>query len=101
ARPDLLERGKRRPRRSQELYSRSLESLPLGVGSNYRAMDPYPIFVEEAQGARFRDADGNEYVDFALGFGALFVGHAHPAIVRAICHQALRGTIYAMPHRLE
>jgi glutamate-1-semialdehyde 2,1-aminomutase len=100
-RTDLLELWKSRTRRSEELYRRSLESLPLGVGSNYRAMDPYPIFVEEASGSRFWDADGNEYVDFGLGFGALLAGHSHPAIARAVCEQASRGTMYTMPHRLE
>src|SRR5258706_10829281 len=98
---DVLSEWKRRTRRSRELYERAVRSLPLGVGSNYRAMDPYPIFVEEASGVRFTDADGNEYVDFGMAFGALSVGHAHPAIVRAVADQAARGTIYTMPHRLE
>lgn len=98
---DILRQWESRTRRSRELYARSLRSLPLGVGSNFRAMDPYPVFVEKARGSRLWDVDGNEYVDFAMGFGSLFVGHAHPAIVRAVADQAARGTLYAMPHALE
>ncbi|HEX2445733.1 MAG TPA: aminotransferase class III-fold pyridoxal phosphate-dependent enzyme, partial [Vicinamibacterales bacterium] len=45
------------------------------------------------------DVDGNEYVDYALSFGALMVGHSHPAVVRAITRQAARGLIYGMPHQ--
>ncbi len=100
-RSELLSRWEARTPRSRELHDRARRSLPLGVGSNFRAMEPYPIFVEEALGARLRDVDGNEYVDFAMGFGSLFAGHAHPAIVAAVSRQAARGTLYAMPHRLE
>jgi glutamate-1-semialdehyde 2,1-aminomutase len=98
---DVMSVWKDRTRRSRELYDRSCRSLPLGVGSNYRAMDPYPIFVDEAAGSRFWDVDGNDYIDFGLAFGALFVGHSHPAIARAVADQALRGTMYSMPHHLE
>jgi len=47
------------------------------------------------------DVDGNEYVDYLLGYGPLILGHAHPKIVEAIEHQARRGTIYGAGHPLE
>ena len=45
--------------------------------------------------------DGNEYVDYVMGHGALFLGHAHPEITRAVVEQAPKGTHYGANHRLE
>ncbi len=98
---DLMERWSRKTRRSKELHARAARRLPYGVGSNFRAMEPHPIFVDRARGSRLWDVDGNEYVDFALGFGSLYAGHAHPAIVRAVSDQVHDGTLYAMPHAWE
>jgi len=54
--------------KSAESYKRNLKRIPLGVASNYRAYDPYPIFVKEGQGSHFRDLDGNDYIDHNLCF---------------------------------
>ncbi len=91
---------KRTPR-SREAHQRALRSLPLGVGSNFRIYDPYPIFVRDAMGTRLHDLDGNEYVDFNLCFGALMAGHCHPAVVRAVESRLKTGTMFGMPHELE
>ncbi len=61
---------KRTPK-SAEAHARALKRIPLGVASNYRAYDPYPIFVKEGKGSKIRDIDGNEYIDHNLCFGAL------------------------------
>ncbi len=73
-----LETFERRTPKSAEAHKKNLKRLPLGVASNYRAYDPYPIFVKEGQGSNFRDLDGNEYIDHNLCFGALMAGHCHP-----------------------
>jgi glutamate-1-semialdehyde 2,1-aminomutase len=91
---------KRTPR-SKEAHTRALNRLPLGVASNYRAYDPYPIFVKEGQGGRIRDVDGNEYIDFNLCFGTLMAGHSHPAVVRAVEQRLKIGTAFGMPHDME
>jgi glutamate-1-semialdehyde 2,1-aminomutase len=78
-----------RTRRSYELYNSSKETTPFGVHSNYRFTDPYPMYGSRARGSRIWDADGNEYVDYNMGFGALLVGHSHPVLVDAI-YQRLR-----------
>ena len=49
----------------------------------FQAYDPHPIVVRHAAGSRIDDVDGNDYVDFDMGFGALFAGHMHPAGARA------------------
>jgi glutamate-1-semialdehyde 2,1-aminomutase len=90
-----------RTRKSRELHDQARKYLPRGVSSNFRVVDPNPILIESAVGTTITDADGNKYVDFAMAFGAMMVGHAHPKIVAAIEAQARKGTLHAMPHRLE
>jgi glutamate-1-semialdehyde 2,1-aminomutase len=97
---ELATYEKRTPK-SADAHRRALQRIPLGVASNYRAYDPYPLFVKDGKAGRIRDVDGNEYVDHNLCFGALMAGHCHPAIVSAI-EKALRvGTTFGMPHDME
>jgi len=74
-----------------------LKRIPLGVASNYRAYDPYPIFVK--RGAQI--AFPHDYVDHNLCFGALMAGHCHPAVMRAVEKRLNSGTIFGMPHDME
>jgi len=87
--------------KSKESYERNLKRIPLGVASNYRAYDPYPIFVREGHGGHFRDLDGNDYIDHNLCFGANFAGHCHPAVMKAVEKCLTTGTIFGMPLDLE
>ncbi len=50
---------KRTPR-SREAHGRAVRRLPLGVASNYRAYDPYPLFARDGKGGHIHDVDGNE-----------------------------------------
>jgi glutamate-1-semialdehyde 2,1-aminomutase len=87
----LLERTKA----SARLYERAVRLLPFGVVSSFQKMQPYPIYVTRGRGSHIWDQDGQEYLDFHCGFGAMVVGHAHPRIVEAISHAASRGTHFA------
>ncbi len=91
---------KRTPR-SRDAHKRAEGRLPLGVASNYRAYDPYPLFVRDGKGGHIHDIDGNEYIDFNLCFGALMAGHCHPAVVKAVQAKLGTGTMFGMPHDLE
>jgi glutamate-1-semialdehyde 2,1-aminomutase len=91
---------KRTPK-SAEAHKRALQRIPLGVASNYRAYDPYPIFVKKGAGSKLWDNDGNEYIDHNLCFGALMAGHCHPAVVKAIEGALHIGTTFGMPHDME
>jgi glutamate-1-semialdehyde 2,1-aminomutase len=91
----------RRTPKSAEAHKKNLKRIPLGVASNYRAYDPYPIFVQDGKGGRFRDLDGNEYIDHNLCFGALMAGHCHPAVMKAVEKRLSTGTMFGMPHNLE
>jgi glutamate-1-semialdehyde 2,1-aminomutase len=57
----------------------------------------FPIFAAEAHGARFRDVDGHEYVDFCLGDTAAMTGHSPEPTVRAVAEQAARGITLMLP----
>jgi glutamate-1-semialdehyde 2,1-aminomutase len=68
-----------------------------GVASSWQDSPPHAIYIDHGQGSRIWDIDGNEYVDFHLGYGAMVAGHAHPKIVEAIERQARLGTHFAQP----
>jgi glutamate-1-semialdehyde 2,1-aminomutase len=90
--------------RSQTLYKEAQALIPGGVNSPVRAfrgVGGQPLFVDHAEGPYIWDADGNRYVDYVLSWGPLAIGHAHPAIVEALCLQAGRGTSYGAPTELE
>ena len=96
-----LETFERRTPKSAEAHKKNLKRIPLGVASNYRAYEPYPIFVKEGKGGMFRDLDGNEYIDHNLCFGALMAGHCHPAVMSAVEDRLSTGTMFGMPHNME
>ena len=75
--------------------------MPLGVASNFRIYEPWPLFVKDAKGTHIHDLDGNEYIDFNLCFGALMAGHCHPAVMKAVGARLTTGTMFGMPHDME
>jgi glutamate-1-semialdehyde 2,1-aminomutase len=94
-----LERfGKEHPR-SAELSERAKRSLLGGVPMHWmvRWAGGFPVFATEAEGARFRDVDGHEYVDFCLGDTGAMTGHSPPATVRAVREQIERGITLMLP----
>jgi glutamate-1-semialdehyde 2,1-aminomutase len=86
---------------SQKATDRARRVLPLGVPSSFQAYDPHPIVVRHAAGSRMIDVDGNEYIDYDMGFGALFAGHMHPAVAAAVRAQLDDGTLYVTPCELN
>jgi len=72
---------------SGRLYAEALEVFPSGITHDSRYMTPFPLYIQRAQGSRKWDVDGNEYIDFVMGHGALLLGHCHPAIVKAVVAQ--------------
>ena len=82
---------------SQRATDRARKVLPLGVPSSFQAYDPHPIVVRRAQDAWMEDVDGNRYVDYDMGYGALFAGHCHPLVRQAIEHQLDNGTLFVTP----
>jgi len=88
------------------LFTRAERVTPGGVHSPVRAFRSVglpPIAIVEASGARVRDAEGREFVDWIGAWGPALLGHAHPAIVRAVAAAAGRGLIFglASPNEVE
>jgi glutamate-1-semialdehyde 2,1-aminomutase len=100
---ELMERERVRFRErhpaSRALYEAGRDSLLWGVPMNWMVRWPgdHPVYVAEAEGARFTDVDGNDFVDFCLGDTGGMAGHSPKAAVDAIARQAARGITLMLP----
>ena len=86
--------------RSAELLERACQVIPGGVNSpvrSFRSVGGHPYFVARGDGAYVWDVDGNRLLDFVQSYGASILGHAHPAVVRAVGDAAARGTTFGAP----
>ena len=86
---------------SEALAARARQALPSGIVHDARHQDPYSIYVNRAKGAHKWDVDGNEYVDYYGGHGALLLGHNDDRVIEAVHRQLDLGTHYAACHELE
>ncbi len=83
--------------RSKELYAHASRLMPGGVSSPvraFRSVGGTPVYFRDASGSRFRDEDGNQYVDYCMSWGPLILGHGHPKVVEAVQTAAGRGLSY-------
>jgi glutamate-1-semialdehyde 2,1-aminomutase len=90
--------------RSIAAFARAKRVIAGGVNSPVRAFKAVggsPIFMKSASGATLHDVDDHEYIDYVLSWGPLLLGHAHPAVVKAITAAAARGTSYGAPTEAE
>ena len=93
-----------RTEKSKQLYQRTLDILIEGSSSSSRGpanYGEYPLFMQRGSGSRIYDVDGNEYVDWMMAFGALPLGHAHPAVAAAISDAASTGAHFATATEIE
>lgn len=88
-------------RGSLERFKRATAAIPGGITHDVRHMKPFPLYVNEASGSKKYDVDGHEIIDYAMGHGALLLGHCHPKIVDAVSGQLQRGTHYGASHEVE
>lgn len=88
--------------RSRELYQEACQVLAGGVSSHFRTIGrPHPMFFSEGQGARIRDVDGNEYIDFTLSQGPMLLGHSHPEVLERVGAEQSKGQLFAAQSELE
>ena len=83
-----------------EIFARSAEVIPGGVNSSIRAFKAVggtPYIVARGEGPYVWDVEGNRYIDLVQSYGAVILGHAHPAITAAVADAATRGTSYGAP----
>jgi glutamate-1-semialdehyde 2,1-aminomutase len=97
----IVERFRAAHPNSAVLADRARRSIPGGITHDIRHLSPFPVYVERASGARKWDVDGHEYIDYWMGHGALFLGHCHPVVVKAVQEQMARGTHMGASHELE
>ena len=83
---------------SAELAREAASLLPSGITHDARHIDPYGIYVTHADGPRKWDVDGNEYIDYFGGHGALLLGHRHPTVSRAVEAALAAGTHFGANH---
>jgi len=62
---------------------------------------PCSIFVKKALGSHLWDVDGNQYIDYRLGFGPVILGHSFPAVHQAVHRADTKGLIYALDSEVE
>ena len=95
-----------RYRESEILLDRALQTIPLGsqTFSKSKTQYPYgvsPYFIDRGRGSRVWDADGNEYIDFVGGLGAVLLGYRDPDVDEAVRRQMDSGVSFSLAHRLE
>lgn len=98
---ELSEKMSDRYQGSRERLERARKSLPGGVSSPFRAKAPVPLYFKDGQGPRLTDVDGNEYIDYTLGWGPMILGHKHPVLVDAMVEAARKPHNYGAQHDLE
>jgi len=86
---------------SRRLLSRAKKSLAGGVSSPFRAKFPVPLYFTDGSGPRLKDVDGNEYIDYTLGWGPNILGYRHPKMVEAVSDAARGPHTLGAEHELE
>src|ERR1700758_2687509 len=90
--------------RSREIFEKAEKVLVGGVNSPVRAFQSVggePLIIEKGSGQHLYDADGNALLDYVCSWGAMLLGHAHPAVNAAIADQAAKGTSFGVTTELE
>jgi glutamate-1-semialdehyde 2,1-aminomutase len=89
---------------NDELFERARRVIPGGVNSPVRAFGSVggtPYFVERAEGPYVWTVDNRRLIDLVQSYGAIILGHAHPAVVEAVGRAARDGTSYGAPTARE
>jgi glutamate-1-semialdehyde 2,1-aminomutase len=86
---------------SRKLFSQAQSLFPNGVTHDLRHLEPFPIYIDRAEGAYKWDVDGHRLIDYWSGHGAILLGHSHPEVVEAVRRQMGRSTHPGGCHELE
>ncbi|MFE4451660.1 aspartate aminotransferase family protein [Streptomyces sp. NPDC056796] len=83
---------------SRAWFERARKSLAGGISSSSRLTStgphPYPLYMHSGSGARIRDVDGNEYIDYLISYGSAVLGHASPLLTEALTDVIGSGTMF-------
>jgi len=87
--------------KSIKMFQRATDVIPSGISGNknpaFAVPGSFPYFAESGDGCRYRDVDGNEYIDFLCGYGPIILGHNHPAVDEAARAQQEKGSAFNHP----
>ncbi|MGB8907304.1 MAG: glutamate-1-semialdehyde 2,1-aminomutase [Candidatus Cybelea sp.] len=90
--------------RSIAAFARARRVIAGGVNSPVRALGAVglsPVFMKSGAGATIHDLDDHEYIDYVMSWGALLLGHAQPAVMRAVANAMTRGMSFGTPTEIE
>lgn len=90
--------------KNQTLFEQSQHLIPGGVNSPvraFRSVGGTPVFFKKGLGARLWDVDGKEYIDYINSWGPMILGHAHPAVIKAVQEVAENSLSFGAPTGLE
>ena len=94
--------SRRTLKKSNEQFKRALKSMPLGVASNFRYWgEEKTLYVKKGKGGRFWDIDGNEYIDYRMGYGPAILGYADERVDAAAREGMEVGGVFALATELE
>jgi len=91
-------------RKSAQAFAQACNYLPGGVDSPVRAfggVDINPIFIASAKGSKICDIDGSRFIDYVCSWGPMILGHAHPAVIKAVSAAAKKGASFGAPTLAE
>ncbi len=86
---------------SRQFASEARELLPSGIAHDARYLKPYALYIDHAAGPHKWDVDGNRYIDYFGGHGALLLGHCHPEVMAAVSEAMAAGTHFGANHPRE
>ncbi len=89
---------------SHDLYTEAKKYIPGGVNSPVRAFNGVggePVFLKRGEGAYTFDEDDNKYIDYVASWGPMILGHAHPAVTRAVKEAVDNSLGFGTPTKIE
>jgi len=92
--------------KSLKSYEKAIELIPLATQTFSKGPQQYPlgvapVFLSKGKGSHVWYLDGNEFIDYPMGLGAVILGHGYPAVNRAIEKQLKQSVVHSLPHILE
>lgn len=87
-----------------ELFNEAEKYIPGGVNSpvrSFKTVGSSPVFIKCAKGSKIYAECGKEFIDYCLSWGAMILGHAHPAVIDRVIHAAKNGTSFGAVTRQE
>ncbi|MDR0328102.1 MAG: glutamate-1-semialdehyde 2,1-aminomutase, partial [Planctomycetaceae bacterium] len=86
--------------KSRSVFAEAQNLMPGGVNSparSFAAVGGEPVVIARGEGAYLHDVDGNKYLDYVQSWGAMILGHAHPAVTAALESALKNGTSFGAP----